>query len=87
MFRKKVILSILFSTSTFFTLSTVADANAIKENVSVFYENEAGKKLILQKANDVDEQLNNIDAIIGDFSKEDIRVLEDSDNIKVVDSR
>lgn len=84
LFLKKTGFSVLFAATAFFTVTSVAQADTIKENVAVFYENETGKNLILQKADDVDAKLNNIEAVIGSFSQADIKAMEASENIKVV---
>lgn len=81
---KKAILTLLLSTPIYFGFISVADAETVKENVSVFYTNDEGKKMILQKADEVEVQLNNIDAVVGSFSQADIKAMEASKNIKVV---
>lgn len=62
---------------------TVTQAASEVEQVSVFYKSEAGKELVLQKAEDA-TKLNEIDAVVGTFSKEDIQQLEASKQIEVV---
>lgn len=84
MMYKKAGLALFFTLTTLFIVTPSAEAQSTTENVSVFYKNEEGKNLVLQKANDVDANLNNIDAVVGTFSKSDIEVLEASNDIVVV---
>lgn len=53
------------------------------EHVSVFYKSEAGKELVLDQAENA-KKLDAIDAVVGTFSKEEIKKLEASKQIEVV---
>lgn len=86
MIHNKLAISMFLSLSIGFGLGTTAHAQDKVEDVSVFYKNEAGKKLVLQKAEQVDAQLNEIDAVVGEFSKADLEKLEQSKDIHVVHS-
>lgn len=60
-----------------------AHAETEVEHVSVFYKSEAGKELVLDQAEDA-KKLDAIDAVVGTFSKEEIKKLEASKQIEVV---
>lgn len=84
MIHNKLAISVILSLGIGFGVGTTAYAQDKVEDVSVFYKNEAGKKLVLQKAEQVDAQLNEIDAVVGEFSKADLQKFEQSKDIQVV---
>lgn len=85
MVHSKWVLSsaLLLSLSFGFSIETMATSKV--EDVSVFYKNEEGKKLVEEKAKVVEKDLENIDAVIGTFSKKDLKTLEKSNDIVVVE--
>lgn len=84
MIHNKLAISVIFSLGIGLGLGTTAQAQEKVEDVSVFYKNEKGKQLVLEKAKQVDAQLNEIDAVVGEFSKADLQKLEQSKDIQVV---
>lgn len=84
MIHNKLAISVIFSLGIGLGLGTTAQAQEKMEDVSVFYKNEKGKQLVLEKAKQVDAQLNEIDAVVGEFSKADLQKLEQSKDIQVV---
>lgn len=61
-----------------------ATAHASTDDVMVMYKNEAGKKLATQQASEIDENLENMQAVTGTYSKEALKSLAASKNIEVV---
>lgn len=85
MIHSKWLLSSALLLSVSFGFSMEALASSKVEDVSIFYKNEKGKKLVEEKVKVVDKDLENIDAVIGTFTEKDLKALEKSKDIIVVE--